>query len=251
MSYENNIDTAIDSWPTMTEKTHGPGTTWPKYRIMSLFIFLFCLGLSAGDVVGVVLVVDKKEKLMDLKDERVIVYLEGKTAPIPNALLQKKYTISARNKQFEPRVLAVPKGASVHFPNSDPIIHNVFSVSGKNRFDAGRYGRNESATHTFKEPGMVRIYCNVHHHMNAVIYVADNPWFSYAESNGAFILKDVPPGDYRITAIHRVAGKKTMDLTVGPGQTSATLKLTARTKKLKKHMNKHGKPYKKRRSEKY
>lgn len=221
-------------------------------KLLGLLPLLFCLGLTAGDVVGVVLVVDKKNKLLKLKDDKVIVFLEGKTAPAPKKLLQKKYVMDARNKQFEPRMMIIPKGATVHFPNSDPIIHNVFSVSGKNRFDAGRFGKGPGASHLFKESGLVRVYCNVHHQMNAVIYVTDNPWFTYADANGAFVIKDAPPGEYRITAIHRVAGKTSMDLTVGPdGQTSVSLKLVAKRKKLKRHKNKHGKAYKARRSEKY
>lgn len=222
-----------------------------RLRLLMLFLF-FCPVLLAGDLVGVVSVVDKKGRQMDLKDDRVIVFLEGRPAALSKRDMERSYTMNAIDKQFEPRVLIVPKGATVSFPNSDPIIHNVFSVSGKNRFDAGRFGKGNGASHKFTSPGLVRVYCNVHHQMNAIIYVAENPWYAYVEPDGAFTIKNPPPGEWRITALHRVAGKTSKNLTIGQGDhPPLTLELAAQRKRLKRHLNKHGKPYKKRRSEKY
>ena len=73
-----------------------------------------------------------------------------------------KFEMATVGKAYAPRVLAVPKGTEVHFPNRDRILHNVFSVSGKNRFDLDLYGAGESRSHTFDESGLVRVFCNVH-----------------------------------------------------------------------------------------
>src|SRR5262245_49463874 len=48
--------------------------------------------------------------------------------------------IVMREKEFIPHVVAVTRGSSVRFPNADPILHNVFSVSPENAFDLGLYG---------------------------------------------------------------------------------------------------------------
>ena len=42
-----------------------------------------------------------------------------------------------RDRQFAPRLLAVPVGSTVAFPNFDPIYHNVFSRSQVTPFDLG------------------------------------------------------------------------------------------------------------------
>ena len=59
-------------------------------------------------------------------------------------------------KQFQPQVLVVPVGSTVRFPNQDPILHNVFSVSGENRFDLDLYKRPKSGSVTFQVAGLVR-----------------------------------------------------------------------------------------------
>ena len=37
--------------------------------------------------------------------------------------------------------LVITPGSSVRFPNDDPILHNVFSIGGRNAFDLGLAGR--------------------------------------------------------------------------------------------------------------
>ena len=49
-----------------------------------------------------------------------------------------------KGKEFRPRVVAVAAGGTVDFPNEDPIFHNVFSVSGENRFDLDLYKKPKS-----------------------------------------------------------------------------------------------------------
>ena len=49
------------------------------------------------------------------------------------------YRIIQHHKMFEPRLLVVPAGSVVEFPNHDPWLHNVFSVSRSRRFDLGLY----------------------------------------------------------------------------------------------------------------
>src|SRR5437899_663487 len=73
--------------------------------------------------------------------------------------------MTSEHKKFHPRLLAVPVGDAVAFPNQDPIFHNVFSVSGENRFDLGLYRRGKSKEKTFEKPGLVRVYCNIHPQM--------------------------------------------------------------------------------------
>lgn len=207
--------------------------------------------LQASDVSGVATIKDRRGKSLDLKNDPAVVYLVAKAA-IPEKLRDAQYVMVTKNKQFSPRLLIVPVGATVRFPNNDPIIHNVFSVSGKNRFDAGRFGKGVGATHTFLHPGLARVYCNVHHGMNALIFVIDNPWFAYIQEDGSFTLRDVPPGSYKLNLLHRLAGRTSRNIEVQASTNlSVELSLQAKQKRLKPHLNKDGKPYKRRRSSKY
>ena len=40
----------------------------------------------------------------------------------------KHRIIEQRERQFAPRVMVVPVGSTVTFPNFDPVFHNVFSL---------------------------------------------------------------------------------------------------------------------------
>ena len=62
-------------------------------------------------------------------------------------------TVTMKSKAFEPRVTVVGVGSSVEFPNQDSIFHNVFSVSGDNRFDLELYKKPKSASKRVRAPG--------------------------------------------------------------------------------------------------
>ena len=76
-----------------------------------------------------------------------------------------------RNERFVPHVLAVMVGTVVDFPNSDLTYHNVFSLSRAKRFDLGRYAAGKSKSVRMDRPGVVRVFCDIHSHMNAFVLV--------------------------------------------------------------------------------
>ena len=76
-----------------------------------------------------------------------------------------------RNETFVPHVLAITVGTTVDFPNSDNTYHNVFSLRGPRQFDLGRYAAGRSKSVRFDRPGIVRVFCEIHSHMNAFILV--------------------------------------------------------------------------------
>jgi plastocyanin len=209
-------------------------------RSIALFVGLsLAASASAGTVKGRVQVVDKGgRKVRDVSD--VVVYVEGvKTRPRPG-----RATVTMKGKTFLPRVVAVAVGGTVDFPNQDPIFHNVFSVSGENRFDLDLYKRPKSGSWTFQHPGIVRVYCNIHPQMSAVVLVRDNPHFTKASADGSFVIEDVPAGKYALRAWQERAGEGSVDITVtASDETSAVLTLDASKWKHVRHKNKFGKDY--------
>ena len=137
----------------------------------------------------------------DLPDRlRSVVYLE--TAP-RGAFEQPepgRATMDQRNETFVPHVLAVITGTVVDFPNSDRIYHNVFSLSKTARFDLGRYAVGNSKSVRFDRPGIVRVFCDIHSHMNAFILVFSHRFFTMTDAEGRYRVDNVPPGTYNLIA---------------------------------------------------
>ena len=150
-------------------------------------------------------------------------------------------------KEFGPRALTVPVGSTVRFPNQDVILHNVFSVSGKNRFDLGLYRRGEGKSATFEHPGVVRIFCNVHHSMVAYGVVVDTPYYTTPDADGRFRLSQLPTGSGTLTVWHERAEPFSMPLTV-PATRPIEVQLKVSKPRVPRHTNKFGKPYARRRS---
>lgn len=127
-----------------------------------------------------------------------VVYLEGPGFPAEtNAVLevgQKKY-------QFTPGLLPVQKGTTVKFPNRDDDYHNVFSLSKSKRFDLGKYRKEEEpATQKFDQPGVIKLFCDIHAHMRGTILVLETPYFVKTEKDGAYRLENLPAGAYTLKA---------------------------------------------------
>ena len=97
-------------------------------------------------------------------------------------------------KRFRPRVVAVPLHGSVDFPNVDSIYHNVFSVSGGNRFDLGLYRSGASKSRQFDEAGLVRVFCNIHPQMVGFVLVVDSDFVATTGPDGKFRFDGVPAG---------------------------------------------------------
>jgi hypothetical protein len=88
----------------------------------------------------------------------------------------------------------------VDFPNSDRIYHNVFSLSKVSRFDLGRYAVGKSKSIRFDRSGIVRVFCDIHSHMNAFILVFSHPFFAVTDEVGRYRIDNVPPGAYNLIA---------------------------------------------------
>ncbi len=133
---------------------------------------------------------------------RVVVYLEG-NLPEPAPV---RAEINQLTRRFVAEVLVVPAGSAVLFPNSDPVFHNVFSLSKSKTFDLGNYPKGQSRSVVFEKPGIVLVYCHLHPNMNAAIVVAPNRYFVKPDESGNFALANVPPGRYTAVAWHKSAG---------------------------------------------
>jgi hypothetical protein len=141
----------------------------------------------------------------------VVVWLEPVNGPVDPPPPSRPAQMLQKDKTFQPHVLAIPVGGRVSFPNLDPIFHNAFSNFDGVNFDVGLYRPGQSRTVAFKRPGIVRVFCNIHPQMSAVIAVMDTPYFAVSDKTGFFKIENVPPGDYQVHVFHERASAETLD----------------------------------------
>ena len=135
-----------------------------------------------------------------LDRSRSVVYLESAPRGAFEQSEPGRAVLDQRNETFVPHVLAITTGTVVDFPNSDRIYHNVFSLSKTKRFDLGRYPVGHSKQVRFDHPGIVRVFCDIHSHMNAFILVFSHPFFSLTDNEGRYRIDNIPPGSYNVIA---------------------------------------------------
>ncbi len=150
--------------------------------------------------------------------EKSVVYVEsvpGNFAP-PSV----HPTLDQHDMVFRPLVLPVLVGTTVDFPNSDPLFHNVFSLSDAKEFDLGKYPKGERRSVTFDRTGVVSVYCEIHSYMFASILVLQNPHFSVPDQNGNYEIGGMPAGTYAVSFWYGRKKTETKTVTVSPNQTA-------------------------------
>ncbi len=172
----------------------------------------------------------------------VVIWIEGAHRagePAP------RLTMKSEKKRFTPRVLAVPLEGAVDFPNVDPIYHNVFSVSGANRFDLGLYRAGASKEKKFEQPGLVRVYCNIHPQMIGFVMVVDSDFSTVTGPDGSFRFEGVPLGPRRLKIWHEEGGDaaETPIVVRVHADTQVFPRLDVTGFQPQPHKNKYGKDY--------
>jgi len=176
------------------------------------FSGLWLLPAWCASVKGAVLLTDSRDPgVRRNKDfSEVVLWLESTNGDPPLKISSRHYRMEQKDKHFRPHVLAIPVGATVDFPNRDPIFHSVFSNYDGQVFDLNLYRPNTSRDVVFKRPGIVRVFCNIHPTMSAIIAVLDTPWFAVSEAAGGFEIHDVPAGNYTLHVFHERATDETL-----------------------------------------
>ncbi len=204
--------------------------------------------VDAGVVSGVV----RTRTRPDMAPASAVVYAEPIDAPSPRgaafpaidgAKPAQPIALTQKHKLFQPQVLAVPTGSTVAFPNLDPIFHNVFSLSGPQPFDLGLYRAGQARVRTFTQPGVYRVFCNIHPEMTALVLVVPTPYVAPADADGRFSI-DLPPGRYRLTAVSPRASAVSAEIVSTAGASEAPgFTLDESTWTPAPHKNKYGQDY--------
>jgi plastocyanin len=219
-----------------------------KTGAMALALVSFA---SAATVTGRVELVSSRDTSVRKRTDYsgVVVWLEPAptTRVIPAGAGRAQMV--QKNKTFTPHVLAITVGTVVDFPNFDPIFHNAFSNYNGQIFDIGLYPPGTTKSLAFRREGVVRVFCNIHPTMSAVIVVLKSPYFATSAKNGEFQIPNVPAGSYRTHVFHERAAEQTLDaltrtVEVGDGPLELPAFQISETGYLElPHKNKFGKDY--------
>lgn len=218
-----------------------------RHRTLSdrsvLLLFLLATPLHAEDLRGTLRLLAKGGKAEARgSDVRLAVIYYEPAGPHPVRPGGEPFEMVTHRKELSPRVLVIPRGSRVRFPNQDPILHNVFSVSAPNQFDIGLYRQGPGKEKRFEEPGLVRVYCNVHHDMVAYILVLDTPYSASPAATGDFVLTGLPRGPGKLTVWHEQADPWTAAVEL-PQKAPLQVGLEIVRPLIPAHLNKTGQSY--------
>ncbi len=151
--------------------------------------------------------------------ENVVVYVsEGLTShdfPPP----QQPVTFEQKGCQYKPHVLAMQATQKLEIVNSDETTHNIHPSPSNNREWNMTQPHGAPLEQTFaREEIAVPVKCNVHPWMKGYIAVFKHPFFAVTDKNGSFDLKNLPPGNYTITAWQEKLGTQTQKVTIAAGE---------------------------------
>ena len=218
---------------------------WPSLICSSLLV----TGLSAATVSGTVELRESRiASVAHGKDySGVVVSLQAVGQPAA-AASDKHVTMLQKNKMFTPHVLPIVAGTTVDFPNADPIFHNAFSSYSGQIFDVGLYPPGTSRSVRFQRPGIIRVFCNIHPSMSAIILVLRTPFFAVTPHDGSFHI-DVPPGSYDLSVFHERATEQSLQslsrriLVTAEGVRLPPIAVSEAGYLMAPHKNKYGRDY--------
>lgn len=159
----------------------------------------------------------------------VVVYLEGIKEGKAWGNPSEGPLLIQQGCRFRPAVSVVRKGVGLDILNSDPVAHNIhaYELIGRTRrtlFNQSQPNRGDRFSETIKlrKSNEIKVECDVHNFMHAWMFAAENPYYSVTDAEGRFLIEDIPPGDYKVTAWHPTLGTQSKTMKVPPkGQAKA------------------------------
>ena len=111
---------------------------------------------------------------------------------------------------------------------SDPIQRWNAEIDGVNNADPSGpdwYAAGKSKAERFERPGVVRVFCEIHSHMNAFILVFAHRFFTVTDADGRYKLENVPPGTYTLAVwnetVHGEPPRRSVTIADGGGDVDA------------------------------
>ncbi|MDG2384589.1 MAG: hypothetical protein P8N76_23170 [Pirellulaceae bacterium] len=146
----------------------------------------------------------------------VFVYVKKGIPKQDYPLLSKLPVLDQIDCMFRPRVQGIRAGQELLMRNSDQLIHNVRSLSLRNRaFNVAQPASSPDRKKSFRRAEReIKIQCDFHPWMTAYIFVMDHPFFAVSDESGKFEFSGLPAGSYTVAAWHEALGEQQKELIV-------------------------------------
>ncbi|HRH17610.1 MAG TPA: methylamine utilization protein [Aquabacterium sp.] len=102
-----------------------------------------------------------------------------------------------RDRMFKPKVVVIPVGGAVNFPNLDTVRHHVYSFSSTRKFEIKLYAGVPAKPVIFDKPGTATLGCNIHDTMVGYVHVVDTPYYGKTNATGQVTL-ELPSGEHTL-----------------------------------------------------
>ncbi len=121
---------------------------------------------------------------------------------------------------YVPHVWGAMAGQPVEIRNSDGTLHNVHSLSKKNRqFNMAMPKIVRKKTKVFEKPEDVfAIKCDVHPWMRTWVGIFNHPFFTVSNDTGEFNITGLPAGTFIVRAWHEELPAQTQEVTIKEGE---------------------------------
>jgi plastocyanin len=218
------VDVTTAGEVTGSVKLDGPA---PKMKAINMGADPYCAKANTNPVTSEEVVTGTGGTLAN-----VVVYvkdgLEGYSFPAPTTPVR----FDQQGCLYHPHVIALQAGQNVEVINSDQTTHNVHPIPKDNReWNESQPPRGKPIEKSFARGEIaIPVKCNVHPWMKAFMAVLPNPYFQVTGKDGAFDLKNLPPGTYTLAAWHELYGTSVQTVTIGPKESKSvtfTFKATA------------------------
>ena len=156
----------------------------------------------------------------DGKVANVLVYVTNETLRTSDAFLSfADSAVLARNQcRFEPRVLGIQVGQPLEIVNRDQTQHNTHPTPKVNREWNMSQAAFTTLTKSFERPEVfIPVRCNQHPWEKAYISVFNHPFFAVTDKSGNYKIEGLPPGSYKVVAMHEKLGEKSAEVAVTGG----------------------------------
>ena len=206
-----------------TVKFDGPA---PKRTVLSMVKEPSCAAIHKTPPLAEDVVVGPDGAL-----ENVVIYISEGLPDMVWDAPPTPVTLSQDGCTYSPHVVALQTGQKLKIVNDDKTSHNIHPMpSGNVEWNKSQPAGVPPFEESFARQEIgIPVKCNVHSWMRAYISVLRHPFFSVSNEKGSFQIKNLPPGNYTVTAWHEKLGTSTQKITASAGE-SKTLQFVFKPK---------------------
>lgn len=152
----------------------------------------------------------------------VFVYVKEGLPAGKFAVPSEPVVLDQKGCRYIPHVMGLMAGQPLKVLNTDTADHNIHPMPSKNpQWNESQMPTDSPIVKTFARPEMmVPLQCNQHPWMRAYLNVMSHPFFAVTAADGSFEIKNLPPGEYMLVAVHEKFGEHTMKVKVEPKESA-------------------------------